>query len=379
MQQPQNGHNVPAVENLLFRKLPPGTLASAGISFEVETFEPGEAIFAEGDAADCCYLVETGAVRLTKTSSGGAEELLAVAAPGSFFGEFALYDDAPRSAHARAAVSSRLTRLDRGGFERLCRLAPLEMMSTLAEVNIARVREGNDFLIRNLAQAGRLKDIGGELSTVAHNLRGPLATIRNAADVLAMLGEESGAEVGQFEGFVHIIQNTADGALSDIDRLMARLRGESAERTAVHVRDLLEEVRAQVVGVVGRNGVEYDDDGIEYEGTVLVERPEWVGALVNLVKNAVEALPAGRGLVSVSVREEGGEVVFAVEDSGSGVPAEVLARFFDRGVTYGKSGGTGLGTAHVRSVAESHGGRAEVRSETGVGTIVEMRLPLQFP
>jgi signal transduction histidine kinase len=371
---------VPAAENALFRNLPRGILASESISLKTREFAQGTSVFAEGDPGDCCYLVESGAVRLTKTSSSGVEEFLAMVDPGGFFGELALYDDSPRVAHARAAAPSRLVLLDRAGFERLRQAAPLEMMSTLAEVNITRVRQANALLVKNLAEAGRLKEIGGELSTIAHNLRGPLATIRNAADTLEMLTTEGGGDSSKLGKFVEMIQNTANGALSDIDRLMARLRGDApAERILVRVSDLLADVRNRVASFVHRPGVTYDDSRMEYDGPVRVDSREWAGALVNLVKNAAEALPDGGGHISVMVLVEKGDVVFAVQDTGRGVPAEVLGRFFDRGVTHGKSGGTGLGTAHVRSVAETHGGRAEVKSALGVGTTVEMRLPLGSP
>jgi signal transduction histidine kinase len=370
---------VPAAENVLFRNLPPSILASENISLKTREFAQGESVFAEGDAGDYCYLVESGAVRLTKTSSSGVEEFLAMVDPGGFFGELALYDDSPRVAHARAAVPSRLVLLDRAGFETLRRAAPLEMMSTLAEVNITRVRQANALLVKNLAEAGRLKEIGGELSTIAHNLRGPLATIRNAADTLEMLTTEGGSDPSKLAKFVKMIQDTADGALSDIDYLMARLRGDApAERVLVRVSDLLADVRKRVGVFVHRPGVTYDDSQMEYDGPVRVDSREWAGALTNLVKNAVEALPDHGGHVWVCVRTEGREVVFTVQDNGKGVPAEMLGRFFDRGITRGKSRGTGLGTAHVQSVVEAHRGRATVSSTLGVGTTVEMRLPLEI-
>jgi len=371
----QHVRTVPVRENSLFRRIPPEILDLAVMSLSPMSLEAGQAAFFEGDALDYCYLVESGAVRITKTGPESEPELLAVAHPGDFFGELALYDAAPRSATAKAAVPTRLSRLNRSAFERLCRTAPLEMASTLAEVSIARVRETNELLVRVLADAGRLKAVGADLGTLSHNLRSPLGTIRNAADMLSEWLADGNQDLTRMAAFVQIIQNTADRALTQIDHLMARLRGEiSAERTRVQVGELLRDLREQVSGLFRGGAVRYEDGQIDYSGWVLVDRGEWVGALANLVRNSVEALPPEGGEVNVTVREQDGEVIFAVQDDGRGISAEKLPRFFDRGFTDGKAGGTGLGTAHVRAVAESHGGRVDVRSELGTGTVVEMRL-----
>jgi signal transduction histidine kinase len=108
---------------------------------------------------------------------------------------------------------------------------------------------------------------------------------------------------------------------------------------------------------------------------VLVDRYEIAAALANLVKNAIEALPAEGGDIDVSVAAEGKSVVFSVSDTGAGIKPEFLPLLFERSFTYGKDGGTGLGLSHVRAVAEKHGGRVYVESEVGRGTTIRIRLP----
>lgn len=367
---------VPLRENALFRKLSPDLTTSETLSLSVIDFDTGQTIFAEGDASDHCYLVESGAVRITRTGLDGTQELLAIVWPGSFFGEMGLYDAAARSADATAVGPTRLGRLERGAFERLSEVAPLELMETLAEVNIARLRASNDLLVQGLADAGRLKAVGAELSTLSHNLRSPLGTIRNAADMLSEWLEGGSQDTSKMVAFVRIVQSTADRSLTQIDQLMARLRGEpSLERSQVSVGELLRDLREQVTGLIADPVVRYEDAQADHVSTVFVDRGEWISALSNLVKNSVEALSPKGGEVKVVVQEEDGEVIFTVQDSGHGIAPEKLPRFFDRGYTDGKKGGTGLGTAHVRSVVEAHGGTVDVRSEIGKGTSVLMRLP----
>lgn len=368
---------VPMAENALFRGISAELLQQHQIICRRAEFGPGDIIFDEGDAADFLYLVESGAVQITKALPNGSNELLTVILPGDFFGELALYDSAPRSARATAAVPTTLGVVDATGFARLRQLAPLELTSTLADRTIERVRMTNERLVSGLAAAGRLAQIGTDLGSVSHNLRSPLATIRNAADLLARMVTRQPQDEEKVQRFVEIIRHTADRALTQIDELMAELRGEATHRrTAVPVEQLLAELAETVSGLLAANRIEYRDKEIGFRGEVVIDRHEFVSALANLVKNAVEAFPTGEGAVDVSVKEADGGVVFTVADTGPGIPAEVQARLFQRGFTYGKRGGTGMGLHHVRTVVDDHQGRIEVQSEVGRGTAFSIWIPL---
>ena len=101
------------------------------------------------------------------------------------------------------------------------------------------------------------------------------------------------------------------------------------------------------------------------------------GALENLVRNAVEAMPDGGTLRIVTRAERAGEqtdLVLSVEDTGVGMDARRAERAFDDFFTT-KPTGTGLGLAFVRRVALAHGGTASLTSDVGKGTRVELRLP----
>ena len=79
---------------------------------------------------------------------------------------------------------------------------------------------------------------------------------------------------------------------------------------------------------------------------------------MNLALNALDATPTG-GRVRIEVRADGGDVLFTIDDSGPGIPAEVLEHIFEPFFTT-KAAGSGLGLAIVRATAERHGGRATV-------------------
>src|SRR5882762_1425557 len=112
--------------------------------------------------------------------------------------------------------------------------------------------------------------------------------------------------------------------------------------------------------------------------TVLVDRAVMVRALVNLIENALQAMPEG-GTLAVSAGTDRGphgepRVTIAVRDGGNGIPEEILPRLFEPYFST-KSGGTGLGLGLARRAVEEHGGTVDIRSRIGEGTVVTLTLP----
>jgi two-component system nitrogen regulation sensor histidine kinase NtrY len=112
----------------------------------------------------------------------------------------------------------------------------------------------------------------------------------------------------------------------------------------------------------------------EPAGTVAVD-PKVLGrAVVNLVENALEAMPdGGRLTIAVGPANELGEVSFAVSDTGIGIDSEARRRLFEPYFST-KSSGTGLGLAIVRRAVEAHDGQIEIKTDDD-GTTFEIRLP----
>ncbi len=101
---------------------------------------------------------------------------------------------------------------------------------------------------------------------------------------------------------------------------------------------------------------------------------------VNLIENAVKYNKPG-GKVFVSLREAEGEAVLTVRDTGIGIPPEYQSRVFERffRVDYGrnkKTGGTGLGLSIVKHIAGIYGGKINLQSKKGEGTVIEVALPI---
>jgi signal transduction histidine kinase len=97
-------------------------------------------------------------------------------------------------------------------------------------------------------------------------------------------------------------------------------------------------------------------------------------ALLNLLRNAREAMPGG-GRIDVGVAAEGMSVVVSIRDRGGGIPEEIRARVFDPFFST-KGEGTGLGLAITRQIVEAHGGSVTCEPRDGGGTVFKLALPI---
>ncbi len=115
------------------------------------------------------------------------------------------------------------------------------------------------------------------------------------------------------------------------------------------------------------------------EARVQADRDRLTLALDALIENAVDHTdPDGR--IELSARRDGAEIIFAVKDSGSGIPAAEIGQIFERFTRVGtgrnrETGGFGLGLAVVKAIAEAHHGSVQVRSTVGAGSEFELALP----
>ncbi|MFF5338995.1 sensor histidine kinase [Streptomyces sp. NPDC013181] len=220
------------------------------------------------------------------------------------------------------------------------------------------------------------------VSDVAHELRTPLSNIRGwleaAQDGVADPDPEFIAflhtEAVQLQ---HIIDDLRDLAQADADAL--RLHPEP-----VRIAELLGQVAAAHQARADAAGVALSvlPPPADRPPPPLTADPVRLRQAVgNLVSNAVRHTPAG-GAVTLRPygSEDGDAVLVDVADTGSGIPAEDLARVFDRFWRGEKSrnrrtGGSGLGLAIVRKLVEAHGGTATAVSTPGEGSVFTLRLP----
>ena len=219
----------------------------------------------------------------------------------------------------------------------------------------------------------RFAAIGKMAAHVTHEIRNPLSSIglnldlleeelvRHATpdDALALL-KAVGREVGRLE------------LLSEEYLRLARLPSPRMEA---------EDIRGVVADVVEFAKPEFERSGTravvhvaEALPPVLFDEAQVRQALLNLLRNAREAMPAG-GEIDVRVDAEGRSVVIRIEDRGGGIPDDIRSRVFDPFFST-KGEGTGLGLAITRQIVLAHGGALSAEAREGGGTSFRVALPI---
>ena len=220
----------------------------------------------------------------------------------------------------------------------------------------ARVKE--EQLARELAQNERLAALGRVAAGVAHEVRNPLASIKLRLDLAA--ASPSPLPAGAQDAIAH-----ATSEIDRLDRLVADLLVVAGRKVGPKGRvDLGELVRARASALAPWARERNVELGASGEGAAVVDADALARAVDNLLRNGVEAAPAGSN-VEARVELEGEKVVVRIEDRGPGIAPDRSKELFEPFFTT-KPGGTGLGLAISRAIARAHGGDVVYAHEADV-------------
>jgi signal transduction histidine kinase len=228
-------------------------------------------------------------------------------------------------------------------------------------------------LREELGRAQQLAAVGETTSAVAHQIGTPLNLVSGHIQLL-LEQQEPGSPIAAR-------LSVAEEQLRKVAAIVQGLLDRSRRRLAREPVDL-----PQVIGRLGALGEPaLETAGIRLSHACDTVRPisgdvaQLELALLNLISNAVDAMPAG-GDLRIRVTQDGDDVQLTIADSGVGIAPEIRDRVFEPWFTTKGSGrGTGLGLSITRSVLTELGGRIEVHSEPGRGTTVAVTLPATAP
>lgn len=239
---------------------------------------------------------------------------------------------------------------------------------------------GRACVLRDITQFKRAETLRSEfLSTVSHDLRGPLELIGGYVTMLDMVGGLNDQQRGYAEKIgrsVQALSGLVDNLL-DLERIE---RGQGLKVDALPLAGVLEEARAELLPRARQKQVEivlepHEGELPQVEGDrALLQR-----AFYNLLDNAVKFSPRGEN-VHVWLAPAPQAITVAVKDQGAGIAPVDLPHIFQRLYRPSRADGeghTGLGLAIVRSIIERHGGRVWADSELGLGSTFYAQLPLR--
>lgn len=225
-------------------------------------------------------------------------------------------------------------------------------------------------LENRLATAEKLALLGKFAGNVAHEIRNPLATIKNVAYLLKHKLQDASPQITQDLDILSF-------EINRMERVIAAIVNYTGERTPPLVEVSLPEVIQQSIEQVNV------PDTVDLELNLDETTPHITGdadglffAFRNLIKNAIQAMPDG-GKLSISLKPVSQkQVQITVKDTGIGISAKNISRIFDPLFTTRKDG-FGIGLSLTQSIIEKHNGSIRVSSSEGVGTTFTINLPIK--
>jgi signal transduction histidine kinase/ActR/RegA family two-component response regulator len=261
---------------------------------------------------------------------------------------------------------------------------PVRVMTLVSAARTAVAARVRQYELRDrleaLRQSDRQKDVF--LATLSHELRNPLAPIRNALHVLRLAGADAETRARvmdtmerQVGNVIRLVDDLLE--LSRINEGRIELRRERVQLSAV-LRNALES-SAQLIEAAGHElSVSSPSEPVLLDADPL----RITQVIANLLNNAAKYTEKG-GKVWLTAQRDGPDAVISVRDTGIGIPADMLTRVFGMFVQVEPSRdrtrqGLGIGLTLVKSLVEMHGGRVEARSGgLGQGSEFVVRLPAQ--
>ena len=229
----------------------------------------------------------------------------------------------------------------------------------------ASIRQAREDLIRQ----ERISTIGRLSGSIVHDLRNPLAAIYGGAEMLVD-AELPPGHVKRLAGNIYRASRRIQELLQDLLNVSS---GKRSEKEPCRLREVALAACDSLAAAAESQGVEVRLE-IPPEIELPLERSRMERVFVNLIGNALEAMPDG-GSVDVAARVAEGSALVEVRDNGPGIAPEIRAQLFQPFVSAGKRNGLGLGLALTRQTVVEHGGEMWVESEPGKGAKFVFRLP----
>jgi two-component system, sensor histidine kinase and response regulator len=225
------------------------------------------------------------------------------------------------------------------------------------------------------------KDLDTFVYTASHDLKAPILNIeslihlfRSTLDEETATSEEVTNIMGMIDGAILRFKNT----LRDLTEL-ARVQHETAtaaiEKDLVSFADMLEEVKLTVVDLIEAGEAEINEDFAEAP-EILFSKKNLRSILYNLVSNGIKySSPARKPIIHVKTERAGSFVLLSVRDNGLGIKKEDQHKVFEMFKRlHSHVDGTGVGMAIVKRMVENSGGKIEIESELGKGSVFKVYL-----
>ncbi|MCE7054526.1 ATP-binding protein [Algoriphagus sp. AGSA1] len=229
----------------------------------------------------------------------------------------------------------------------------------IKDLSAIKAKEEEELNLKKFSSTGRIARL------LAHEVKNPLTTILLSADQLNMeLPESVIAESGDL---IDVIRRNCDRINHLVTQLLDSTRFTELDSKSHSINTLLDDAlehakdRIELKGISVQKQFQTDICDIKVDGEKVKI------ALINLIVNAIEAMPEKSGKLLLRTSVKGNQCRIEIKDNGEGIPKENLERLFEPFFT-SKPTGSGLGLTNTQNIILSHGGSIRVKSEVGKGT-----------
>jgi len=271
-----------------------------------------------------------------------------------------------------------------GSIERRLKAMPQNLKDTPFSDLVNKVSEVLQKASKLEIELAISKTISDLSAQVAHDIRSPLAALDSSLNDISQLPEEK-----------RIIIRNAINRIRDIaNNLLEKYRYNSKEKLLTTVSDFDNNqtknlkiclISTLIDQVITEKRLQYKTKpqiNIDFELTndsyglfSNIDPVEFKRIISNLVNNSVEAMPYDKGNIKVILLSENEYVIVKVKDDGKGIPPEILSRLGEKGATFNKKGGSGLGLYHAKTTIEKWNGKLDIKSQINKGTEITIKIP----
>ena len=217
-----------------------------------------------------------------------------------------------------------------------------------------------------LLKSEKLSVVGELAAGVAHEIRNPITTIKG----FVQLFQQGSTKPEYFdivsEEFIRLEEIIGD--------FLGLAKPKEINLKKSNAQDLLTYLKKLIISETNRNNIQFTIDIEAGLPEIMCDLNQMKQVFINLVKNSIEALPTGGGVVKVTATVDRSSVLFSVSDNGVGISPERIERLGEPFYS-NKEKGTGLGLMVSYRIVKEHQGTITIKSELNKGTTVEVRLP----
>lgn len=336
---------------------------------EILHLKKGDPIFEENGAPDALFLILEGSACFTKKKPDGTHQHVSESGEGSFFGEVGVFTGERRALDASAHTDCTIGRVPEATVKKI--IEDAEPVRKILESVIHHLKSTTSHYMDEVMRTEKLALVGTMIASILHDFKNPFSIISLGAHIIGQRypDDEKVTKIcGNMEAQIRRMVDMAND-------LTAFSRGEdqieSGHVSLKQLFDYFHELNApffndQTVAVE----MTHNDISLQGDASKLLR------VLQNLVTNSIEAIhdTNNPGYIEITASETDERVTLTLADNGPGIPESIQGTFFEPFVTYGKSDGTGLGSAIVKSIIDAHKGTISFTTDAK-GTIFTIQLP----